>query len=447
MAAEVGWRGGRSALEPTIIDKEQRTEGPNSKATEGKAFIHFGDLLGGGGGAAAAGGGGGGGVGAGSWRVKEIDLDVQMPLPSGWEKRLDMKSGEVYFHNCNAPAKDAKNSKEHPVHDLNFPPPLSLPYTAFNDKKRAGAEAEANKSTSPEPCESQWLTKIMADRNAEAEAEAKAKAKTAVRGLEELNFMGGGSPNSETKGEAKMKSGDMEEGQCKLDLKLSDAARPHVDGSDWEWQWQSQSVCTLDKVKMALKRAEKEGGNKLKGVTTSSERPIEIAHIMPSNSSSGDSRKRSRSMDRSPSSSSGSSLCLSMHNQTQTQPQPQTQPRLRPSINLHCNDWEKENKAASNSLQAAGCPRCLLYVLLPKTNPKCPRCGFLISTDFLSSSSSSSCSSAAAACKKPRLNGLGFDISVESNSFAIGRDASQVTGSNGTRPSLLFDLNTVSLSD
>lgn len=435
MAAEVGWRGARSALEPTIIDKEQRTEGHNSKATEGKAFIHFGDLLGGGGGGAA-----GGGVGGGSWRVKEVDLDVQMPLPSGWEKRLDMKSGEVYFHNCNAPAKDAKNSKEHPVHDLNFPPPLSLPYAAFNDKKRAGAEAEANKATSPEACESQWLNKIMADRNAEAEAEAKAKAKTAVRGLEELNFMGG-SPNSEAKGEAKMKSGDMEEGQCKLDLKLSDAARSHVDGSDWEWQWQSQSVCTLDKVKMALKRAEKEGGNKLKGLTTSSERSIEIAHIMPSNSSSGDSRKRSRSMDRSSSSSSGSSLCLSMHNQPQTQTQPQHQPR--PSINLHCIDSEKENKAASSSLQAAGCPRCLLYVLLPKTNPKCPRCGFLIATDFLSSSSSSSCSSAAAACKKPRLNGLGFDISGESNSITMGREA----GSNGTRPSLLFDLNTVSLSD
>lgn len=432
MAAEVGWRGGRSSLEQNIIEKERTEGGHHSKVTEGKAFIHFGDLLGGGG--AGAGAGAGAGVG-GSWRVKEIDLDVQMPLPSGWEKRLDMKSGEVYFHNCNAPVKDAKNSREY-VHDLNFPPPLSVPYAAFNDKKRAGAEAEANKESSPEVCESQWLTKILADRNAESEA----KAKTAVRGLEELNFMGG-SPNSGNKDETKMKSGDMDEGQCKLDLKLSDVLQHHVENSDWEWQSQSQSVCTLDKVKMALKRAEKEGGNKQKGVTTSSERSIEMAHIIPSNSSSGNSRKRSRSMDRSPSSSSSSSLCLSI--------QPQTQPDLnpRPSINLPCNGSEKENTAASSSLQAAGCPRCLLYVILPKTNPKCPRCGFLIVTDFLSSSSTSSCSSAVAACKIPRLNGLGFDINGESISIPTRRDASHVAGSNGTRPSLLFDLNTVGLSD
>jgi len=427
MAAEVGWRGGRSSIEPIIIDKE----GHQSKVTEGKAFIQFGDLLGGGGGAAVVGG---------SWRVKEIDLDVQMPLPCGWEKRLDMKSGEVYFHNCNAPAKDGKNSREY-VHDLNFPPPLSLPYAALNDKKRAGPEAEANKATSPEVSESQWLTKIMADRSAEAEAEA--EAKTAVRGLEEHNFMGG-SPNSEKKDEEKMKSRDIDEGKCKLDLKLSDVLRNQAEGSDWEWQWQSQSVCTLDKVKMALKRAEKESGNKLKGVTTSSERSIEMAHIIPSNSSSGDSRKRSRSVDRSPSSSSGSSLCLSMHNQPQLPPPPPP----RPSLNLQCNGSERENKAASSSLQAAGCPRCLLYILMPKTNPKCPRCGSLIATDFLSSSSSSSCSSAvAAACKKPRLNGLGFDINGESISITTRRDASHGPGSNGTRPSLLFDLNTVSSSD
>lgn len=252
----------------------------------------------------------------------------------------------------------------------------------------------------------------------------------------------GGSPNSENKDETKKKSVDMDEEQCKLDLKLSDVLQHnHVEGSDWEWQSQSQSVCTLDKVKMALKRAEKEGGNKNKGVT-SSERSIEIAHIIPSISSSGNSRKRSRSTDRSPSSSSSSSLCLSIHNQPP--PQPQSQPNPLPSINLHCNGSEKENKAASSSLQAAGCPRCLLYVLMSKTNPRCPRCGFLIVTDFLSSSS---CSSSVTACKKSRLHGLGFDISGESISLSTRRDASHVAGSNGTRPSVLFDLNTVSLSD
>ncbi|OAY71472.1 uncharacterized protein LOC109724625 [Ananas comosus] len=56
------------------------------------------DLLGGGGGSGAAAAIGG----------EEVDLDVK--VPSGWERRLDLMSGRTYL------------TPRH-VHDLNFPPP------------------------------------------------------------------------------------------------------------------------------------------------------------------------------------------------------------------------------------------------------------------------------------------------------------------------------------
>ncbi|KAK4398739.1 hypothetical protein Sango_1349400 [Sesamum angolense] len=82
-----------------------------------------------------------------------------------------------------------------------------------------------------------------------------------------------------------------------------------------------RSVCTLDKVKSALERAEKETV-----------------------------RKRSISMSKSSSPLSNSSS----------------------SIKDSC-DHDQEEKSSSASF-AAGCPSCLLYVLITKSNPKCPRC-------------------------------------------------------------------------
>ncbi|XP_051136022.1 uncharacterized protein LOC127254788 isoform X1 [Andrographis paniculata] len=61
---------------------------------------------------------------------KELDLDIQVPL--GWEKRLDLKSGRVYLQRCNTnavlPAVQDPNPIVNPnprprlQADLNFPP-------------------------------------------------------------------------------------------------------------------------------------------------------------------------------------------------------------------------------------------------------------------------------------------------------------------------------------
>ncbi|CAL5335384.1 unnamed protein product [Camellia sinensis] len=181
---------------------------------------------------------------------KELDLDLQ--VPSGWEKRLDLKSGKVYVQRCDSPnssslSSDHKHQTDEIVpklQDLNFPPSSKQPLNLFDDTS--------------------------------------------------------------------------------LDLEL-------VSTSSAKYQ----SVCTLDKVKSALERAEKE---------TIKKRSISMSQLS------------------SPSSNSSSSI-----KETET---------------------EYEDKLPSSF--AAGCPSCLLYVLISKNNPKCPRCNMIVPSPV--------------AMKKPRID-------------------------------------------
>uniref|UniRef100_A0A5B6YPY1 GIR1-like zinc ribbon domain-containing protein n=1 Tax=Davidia involucrata TaxID=16924 RepID=A0A5B6YPY1_DAVIN len=179
---------------------------------------------------------------------KELDLDLQ--VPTGWEKRLDLKSGKVYLQRCNSPntsssSSDHKHQTNQPVpklQDLNFPPYL------FEDTS--------------------------------------------------------------------------------LDLKLVPSLSPSSSSN-------YQSVCTLDKVKSALERAEKET-----------------------------IKKRSISMTKSSTSPSNSSSSI--------------------------REIEMDHEEKSLSSFAAGCPSCLLYVLILKSNPKCPRCNTIVPSPM--------------AMKKPRID-------------------------------------------
>ncbi|PKA58323.1 hypothetical protein AXF42_Ash013829 [Apostasia shenzhenica] len=52
-----------------------------------------------------------------------------------------------------------------------------------------------------------------------------------------------------------------------------------------------------------------------------------------------------------------------------------------------CVSSENDQKAAQNSPEAksmvlAGCPRCLIYVMLSDEDPKCPRCKSTVLLDF-----------------------------------------------------------------
>lgn len=173
--------------------------------------------------------------------VDSQELDLDLKVPCGWEKRLDLKSGRVYIQRSDS--SNSSNSENKPqskdptttrFQDLNFPPSSSKPtLNLFNDSI--------------------------------------------------------------------------------LDLQLASPSSASPSSSNY------QSVCTLDKVKSALERAEKESG-----------------------------RKRSRSTSKSSSPISNSS-----------------------SSTKSCDLDQGEKFSAP---MAAGCPCCLMYVLISKNNPKCPRC-------------------------------------------------------------------------
>ncbi|KAL3637599.1 hypothetical protein CASFOL_018767 [Castilleja foliolosa] len=192
---------------------------------------------------------------------KELDLDVQ--VPSGWEKRLDLKSGKVYLQRCNSSNSSSTTSETKPqannkspnskFQDLNFPP--------------------ISKQT--------------------------------------LNLFDGPS----------------------LDLKLVSPVSVSSPSST-----NYQSVCTLDKVKSALERAEKET-------------------VM---------RKRTISMSKSSSSNRSTS-----------------------SSSVRDSDLDDDEKSTASI--AAGCPSCLLYVLVSRGNPKCPRCNSTVPLP-------------AGSAKKPRID-------------------------------------------
>ncbi|KAK1378896.1 SacI homology domain-containing protein / WW domain-containing protein [Heracleum sosnowskyi] len=165
---------------------------------------------------------------------KQLELDLQ--VPPGFEKRLDLKSGKVHLQRCNSPNTSSDhmhqtNQTVSKLQDLNYPP-ATKPLNLFDDTN--------------------------------------------------------------------------------LDLKL-------VQSSDSKSTSNYQSACTLDKVKSALERAEKETN-----------------------------RKRSVSMS----------------------------PSKLSSSDTGADSMDSEEKSSASF--AAGCPSCLLYVLLSKSNPRCPRCNMVV---------------------------------------------------------------------
>ncbi|KAG9143913.1 hypothetical protein Leryth_016110 [Lithospermum erythrorhizon] len=176
---------------------------------------------------------------------KELDLDLQ--VPSGWEKLLDINSGKVYLQKCNTSSSSSSSS----------------------ERKQA---------------DNQIVSK-----------------------LQDLNYPPAVEKTSQLLGDAT------------LGLKLVPSPSSFPSSSN-----NYQSVCTLDKVKFALEKVEKE------------------------------SRKRSVSMTMSkgspPSSNSSSSI----------------------------KDGEINQEDNSPSSFATGCPSCLMYVLISKSDPKCPHCNTIV---------------------------------------------------------------------
>ncbi|CAL9194454.1 unnamed protein product [Musa hybrid cultivar] len=121
----------------------------------------------------------------------------------------------------------------------------------------------------------------------------------------------------------------------------------------------SQSVCTIEKVKWALERAERESrGREMEEEEQQRRRRMGMERR----------RRKRRSHEASDGCSSPS-------------PSPSPSPSSSSSITTASikrrGDGEEGSAgcdSAGGSLVAAGCPSCLSYVLISRMNPRCPRC-------------------------------------------------------------------------
>ncbi|KAE8691167.1 myb-related protein Zm1-like [Hibiscus syriacus] len=231
--------------------KDDRMAGNESGGAKPTALITR-DLLGVGG---RDGGAGDGGTGGGSDliimkndQLEELNLDVQ--VPNGWEKRLDLKSGKVYLQSCNSSnSSQSTDGTNHQINqtvpklqDLNFPP--SKPFINLFD-------------------------------------------------------------------------------ETNLELKL-------VSSSSTTYQ----SVCTLDKVKFALERVEKQPIKKRSPSSSSSWKPSLLSPLYSSSPIKGS------------------------------------------------RDAGGDQERLLASPVVAGCPGCLSYVMIVKHKPRCPRCNTLVQLPF-----------------------------------------------------------------
>ncbi|OWM81064.1 hypothetical protein CDL15_Pgr007095 [Punica granatum] len=190
-------------------------------------------------------------LGGGPIKVESEELDLDLHVPVGWEKRLDLKSGKVYIQRCGAPNLSSDQRTQAKLQDLNSP-------------------------TSP--------------------------SKLALSLFDEPS----------------------------LDLKLVSSSPSSSSSSSLSLPFNYQSVCTLDKVKSALERAERE--------PTKRRSPFWKALQSPSCSSSS-------------------------------------------SCNKDVAREQEKDEMLLNPLSspvATGCASCLAYVLVSESNPKCPRCNLIV---------------------------------------------------------------------
>ncbi|XP_010459191.1 PREDICTED: uncharacterized protein LOC104740334 [Camelina sativa] len=96
--------------------KDDRTAAKDSTGPRSTVALMTRDLLGG--------SSCGGRVEGGEDKSLELDLDLQ--VPNGWEKRLDLKSGKVYLQQCNRTCSSSSTHHHQQTaprfQDLNFPP-------------------------------------------------------------------------------------------------------------------------------------------------------------------------------------------------------------------------------------------------------------------------------------------------------------------------------------
>ncbi|KAL6538530.1 hypothetical protein OROGR_012518 [Orobanche gracilis] len=248
---------------------------------------------------------------------KELDLDLQVPC--GWEKRLDLKVRLL----AQLPRVLHPTGEYTPIkHDGAVIMVIRHTHTTTTQyfyifrltfSRRGSVICLASLhliSYGQKMSGKVYLQRCNSSNSSSSTSENKQRNTKSTSKFQDLNF-----PPSLTSSLSSRQTLILFD-EPSLDLKLVSPLSVSPSSSNY------QSVCTLDKVKSALERAEREETVRKRSVS---------------------------SMSKSSS------------------------PRSTSSSSVKDGDLDHDEKSTTASI-AAGCPRCLLYVLISSGDPKCPRC-------------------------------------------------------------------------
>ncbi|KAJ7533080.1 hypothetical protein O6H91_13G032500 [Diphasiastrum complanatum] len=255
-----------------------------------------------------------GGSSSASQQSQFLDLNPDVPLPSGWEKCLDLKSGSIYFVNWNTgitTTVDPRNSQ--------FPLSKSSPSAATSHEFLHTMQSATLKLINP---------------SSELKCEEDAKP-----WKEKLRF-------------SDLMKKPLESGDLELNLNLS-----MTNESD-------MSVCTVEKVQRALARSV---------MRRTLHPPSSSSRSVPASASEARSWISQPATSPATSTSSSSSSGLSAKRLKSEKAENKKATDRTQSLGAAIADKGKETKKGSVIL--TGCKRCLTYVMLSASDPVCPRCG------------------------------------------------------------------------
>lgn len=287
-----------------------------------------------------------------------LELDPDHPLPSGWEKCLDLKTGELYFVNKNTGVR----TSEDPRKQLQPTTSCPLAHEFLGSKKSETLREESLRtSTSSGSSGDSKPAQLLSFSTGKQLWNLQLDDRSTVS----LNKTGSPRPPFPI-------SSDEDESNLELNLNLSA-------GGGSPSHHQSQSVCTMEMVEKALKRTEKAMGK----------REMLVPKLSGSSSSLTSSRSEPSWSHSSPSTSSSSSTSSRSAARGTSSAHLDDFQALKSSAPGVCEaESRKDDATMGDALVMGACTRCLTYVMLHKSDPKCPRCEGEVPLDFISPPSS-----------------------------------------------------------
>ncbi|KAG0569643.1 hypothetical protein M758_6G100600 [Ceratodon purpureus] len=273
-------------------------------------------------------------------------------LPSGWEKCLDLKSGLVYFKDWNSGTltyRDPRRSAPVTTQRIGLLS-ISLSHQTATPAVKPSSNA-ANEGISKS---------LKRERSSVQEPVAHRFSSSTVR----LPWDYSAATQAESPATETTTSMDEHSLELSLNLPGTSTSRPGTTSS------QEGSVCTMEKVRSALERSQwlKPLPRKRASPSRESSSPVSRLHLESSSPST---------------SQSSASECFTSPSVMSYQGDDEEvqQPRECRDSGSKCQVlFGKQESDVSPVMVTVGCKRCLMYVMLSKSHPSCPKCG---NTDVL----------------------------------------------------------------